>query len=101
MRKKMIEITLSIISLLRSCNQEEKAFWFEGKLKTIKETKLDIGEYKKELKEIREKIAGIGSFTDLALVPKQESRITKDQARQMQWDLAEQIDEIIGLLLKE
>lgn len=84
--------------LLRECNYFDKANWFEEKI-----SELNAGnknETINTLREIKSILAGMGSFSDLPLMPEKGSNITHSDAREIQWDLVEQLGDKITYQIK-
>lgn len=101
MKLELVKTVNEIIDLLKECNWQSKASWFEEKLDVINRNNEDTVDFISAIKAIKNIIAGMGSFTDLPLTPKKESKISKDEARKMQFDLAEELDALIIKLLNK
>lgn len=101
MKNELIKIIRSIIELLIECNWIDKANWFKEKLETIERSDEGSEEFIIILREIKKIIAGMGSFTDLPMIPKQNSKLSKGEARLKHFDLAEQLDKVIIVLLEK
>lgn len=99
MKQRFDQILREIASLLRLCRWEEKAEWFDERRKKTRPLAVQSPEFKSELRSIRKIIAGMGSFTDLPLVPPKGSGMREKEATARQWELANQLDEVIGQLL--
>ncbi|MBC8029829.1 MAG: hypothetical protein H7Z16_06940 [Pyrinomonadaceae bacterium] len=97
---KLDEVLRKIISLLRTCGVDKNAEWFEDRKDILARTQTESPEFQQTLLEIRNVIAGMGSFSDLSLIPLPSSGVTKDDAGRLQWDLAEELDEVIAELLQ-
>jgi|GEM_PF-2425009 len=77
-------------NLLRECGLNANAEWFDERGKTLRSVPSGTKESHAVLDEIDTALAGMGSFADLALSPKSD-RLTVQQARDEQWELAEAI----------
>jgi len=95
MKDKLLEVIGEIISLLKSCNLEDKARWFQERADQIKISERGTKDYLVELEKVRKVIAGMGSFSDLPMYPKKDSNISEEEASQRQWDLAARLGDLI------
>ena len=58
----------------------------------------DAQEHSEVLGEISSILAGMGSFSDLSLIPPPHYHMTRQALRERQWDLVEEIDQAIEAL---
>ena len=81
-----------LASLLRSCNQIDRAKWTEER-RALAATAAgnDLAEVKKEVRGV---LAGMGSLSDLYLVPEPGSGIDAAEARRRQFELVDRLDEL-------
>ena len=103
MKKQKIKIKnnlVDIANLLRACDCIDQAIWIEEKIKLINSRGASEFQYKKTLNAIDKIIAGMGSLSDLPLVPKKESNMSEQQARTLQWELLESLSENIERALQ-
>lgn len=100
MKNKLISTIGEIINLLMECNNQDRALWFEEKLNIIEKSSEDSEEFISAIKTIKSILVGMGSFTDLSLIPRKGSKLTIKEARIKKFDLAEKIDTIIIEFLK-
>lgn len=101
MKSELVNIITQIIYLLNECNWQNKALWFADKLDKINRYHEGTEEFISLTKDIQKIIAGMGSFTDLPLMPREESLLSYDYVRSMQFELAVRLDTVILKLLKE
>ena len=96
--EEIISLLNKAIWLLKECNYPDKALWFEEKVSDLKAgNKKEINNTLEEIKYI---LAGMGSFSDLPLIPKEGSNLNESDARYMQWDLVEQLGDKITYQIK-
>ena len=100
MKNKLIQIIANVIALLGDCELFDQADWFREKMNAIEKTDGSISELQPLAKEIRNIIAGMGSFSDLSLEPSKESGMSDDDANKEKWELADKLDHITGEILK-
>lgn len=78
-------------SLLKKCGQKEHAAWINEKTRAIKQDEGDPKKLKKHYKEIKNILGGMGSFSDLVLIPKKGSGLTAVKVEKTQRDLIEKL----------
>ena len=100
MKHKLIKILNEIVDLLKECNWQNKASWFEEKLIIIESCNVDSKEFISSIKAIKSILAGMGSFTDLPMIPVNDSKLSKEEARKKQFDLAKMLDVVVIKLLE-
>jgi hypothetical protein len=102
MKEKLFQTMDEIIDLLEKCDWDDKANWFKSKQQVLQKLDFNSEEFRRELAELDDIIAGMGSFTDLPLYPKKGAKLTAQEAKNRQWDLAEKlgaaVDEILAKL---
>ena len=86
--------------LLKRCGWTKEASWFETISTRIRASDPCSDEFDNCLEELDRSIAGMGSFTDLPLESIDGSQ-TKQELRNRQWDLAEQLGKAIEKIKKE
>lgn len=96
MKPQLIEIVEEIIALLRECSYVDQASWFSMGLNTIREASVDSQEFQATIDSMRAIMGGMGSFSDLSLVPVSGSTLTRDVARNKQWDLVERFADVFS-----
>lgn len=99
MKKNLIDTVEAIATLLALCSLDDQADWFRAKGATLRVERIDSPKFQEELRDIKRIIAGMGSFTDLSLTPGIGSGLNREEARLRQWELAEQLDVSIQMLL--
>jgi len=99
MKERLVSALGDVVELLLSCGLQSRADWFSLRLGVIRSSATSPEQLKITVREIRGIVAGMGSFTDLSLVPLKETGLTKDWARKKQWELADELDEVTGALL--
>ena len=62
---------------------------------------VDSDSFQNDLREVKSIIGGMGSFSDLPMIPNEDSNLTKDEARKMQWTLADDLYEEIGRITRQ
>jgi len=100
-KDKLIIVINSIMELLIECNLVNKADWFKAKLEIIQKNDEHSEKFNTAIGDIKKVIAGMGSFTDISMMPKQDSKLSEREARLKKFYLAEQLDEVIIALLKK
>jgi hypothetical protein len=97
MTKRLIQLLSEVRELLLTCGLPDRAKWFydfEVNLNDVSITKEKLCEILSKLDSI---LGGMGSFSDIPLTPSGE-KMTIQQARNLQWELAEKIgNEIMSL----
>jgi hypothetical protein len=101
MKSQLTAIINKIIYLLKECKWQNKALWFEEKLDVINKYDETALEFITAITQIKSILAGMGSFTDLPLMPSKDSGLSEDEARIMQFDLAKKLDIEINMLLNQ
>jgi hypothetical protein len=96
--EEIVELVAKTIWLLNECDLSDRAEWFEDKREILRKGSED--EVINALNEIDKILAGIGSFSDLPLIPKKGSVLNKLEAREMQWNLVEQLGDKIAFHIK-
>jgi hypothetical protein len=99
MKENLIGIIKKIINLLEQCGYYEKSEWFKKKMEVFLKHSVESNPFQSELKEVKSIIGGMGSFSDLSMTPNEGSKLTKNEARKMQWELADDLFEEIECLL--
>jgi hypothetical protein len=82
-----------LISLLQACGESDQAAWAEER-KSRAAAAANGGALDAVKKEVRDVLAGMGSLSDLYLVPKPGSGLTKEEARRKQFELVDRLDEL-------
>lgn len=100
MKEALIKAINEIIELLEACNWPDKANWFKERLARIEVYGEDSKEFLKTIKEVQSIIAGMGSFSDLPLVPRKGTSMSKEEAARKQWELGNRLDAIISAILQ-
>ena len=80
--------------LCEDCGYKDQADWFRSRIPKLQ----DCQERSQVLGEISGILAGMGSFSDLSLVPPPDYHMTEQALRTRQWDLVEEIGEAIAAL---
>lgn len=101
MKKRLKYLIEKVIGLLHQCGYNEKAEWFKEKLKIFNNCEVDSNEFQKNLREIKNILGGMGSFSDLSMVPGEGTNLSEDEARELQWKLSEELYDEIAKLLKK
>ena len=80
-------------TLCESSGYTDQSKWFLDRVGII--TSSGSSDLPTVLKEIKDMLAGMGSFSDLSLSPSPDSGMTREQARHRQWNLVSEIDKAI------
>ena len=88
------------IELLENCKHRDKAVWFRDNLNRLRVDGSQPSEIRKTAEAIRSVLAGMGSFSDLSLVPSAESGLSIRDAHQLQWALVEELDSVTEEILR-
>lgn len=99
MKDKLTNTIKEIINLLDICELDLQVAWLNERLEVIEREEIGTEIFQAKLKELKNIIAGMGSFSDLSLIPKATSGITKADAEKKQWELADDLDAAITELL--
>ena len=79
-----------LAALLRACNQVDRARWTEERRALASAASGDqLTEVKKEVRAV---LAGMGSLSDLYLVPEAGSGLDEAEARKRQFELVDRLD---------
>ena len=100
MKKDVLKVVTDVAGLLSECGWREKADWFLEVGSRIHDLEDDSVEFLEELRSLSQILVGMGSFTDLPLIPVEGSTLTELEARARQWDLAEDLGRLIRQVLK-
>ena len=102
MKEKLFRTMDEIVELLEKCDWDDNASWFRSKQQVLRKLDSHSEEFRRELAELKGIIGGMGSFTDMPLYPKKGGKLTAEEAKNRQWDLAERlglaVDEILAKL---
>jgi hypothetical protein len=101
MKEQLIRTLKKAVDLLAACNLPSRADWFNSRMDVIQSDATSPELFDKTVREIRGIIAGMGSFTDLSLVPSRTSALTEETARRLQWEIADELDEATAGLIKK
>jgi len=102
MREELLKYLNEAIELLEcSKHIDPYAFWLKKKIEMIKDSELDSKEFKKALKEVSESLVGMGSFDDIPIYPREDSKLSEKEVRKKQSELRTKIWETIENILNE
>jgi hypothetical protein len=90
-----------VIALLQECGMTTGGDWYCSKRDELRKAKKGSAVYNDLLKKIDHSLAGMGSFSDMPLVPQKGSLLTEEIAEKKQLILINEISETINHLLKE
>ena len=96
----LFEILSAIVRLLSNCGYSSQAEWFQQRLEIIRENEVTSAVSQEALLELRGIIAGMGSFSDLSLVPRAEVGLTRQQANALKCQLADRLDDEEAALMR-
>ena len=88
------------IELLENCKHRDKAVWFRNHLHRLRDQSNQPSEIRETVEAIRSVLAGMGSFSDLSLVPSAESGLSIRDAHRLQWSLVEELDSATEEILR-
>lgn len=84
--------TLGTISeLLRACRQPDQSRWFDDCSALLSTPYPDAECVRRTLDKLSQILFGMGSFTDLSLIPDPSAQLSKKEARERQFALAQQL----------
>ena len=95
--QKIICILDELSNLLFLCNQDIQANWLKHRTNILADTSKD--QEREILAEIKKSIAGMGSLSDIYLVPPHSSGLLKSQANKKLYELLKELDSEIHRLL--
>lgn len=96
MVSKIISIVEEIINLLAICGYTSQVEWFKERLEILSSNTSDSEIVHETLAEIRSVLGGMGSLSDLSMVPVDSSKMTREQANQLKWELIDLLDEEVA-----
>ncbi len=94
MTQALNQILDQVCQLLKECGWESKAEWFSDRREVLNDSLRGSAEFRKALEELKAATGGMGGFTDIPLTPN-SNRMTVQQARTKQWELAEALGDAI------
>lgn len=96
MSNEVLELLAQVIVLLEDCDWPEQAGWFADVRNALERPSSDA-ELQENLCKLDKALSGMGSFTDLPLVPK-SGNLSVEKARDLQWNLAQRLGEAVDRL---
>lgn len=100
MREKLFTTLCRVIDLLGICGEKNRAEWFGARLEILIREPSHSERFQQLIRELRGVLAGMGSFSDLSLSPSSDVELSRQEARDLQWQLIDELDEAIGELLE-
>ena len=100
MNEKLERALTRTIELLENCKHRDKAVWLRNHLRRLRDKGSQPSETRKTVEAIRSVLAGMGSFSDLSLIPSAESGLSIRDAHQLQWRLVEELDSVTDEILR-
>lgn len=100
MTERLIQLLARVKELLLNCGLSHRAEWFADLETNLKDVSIENEEMRKMLDKLDSVLGGMGSFTDIPLTPTVNG-LTVEQARDLQWELAEKIGKEIQALKKK
>ena len=97
--KSITQTIAEIVHLLRDCNYSQQADWFETRLTVLKTQEVSSEVSQIALRELKNVIAGMGSLSDLSMIPKDGCLLSREKANELKGSLSDQLDEQIATLL--
>ncbi len=101
MKSKLLTTLAEIIGLLTSCGEMTRAEWFRQKLLVLEREASSSAGFQVVIGELRRILVGMGSLSDLSLTPVASSGLTRQEIRNLQWQLVEDLDGAIRALQEE
>jgi len=99
MKTKLIFWIEQAIDLLDQCGYHDKSSWFQDKLLVLLQEDIRSNNFQDTISEMKDFIGGMGSFSDLSMLPTPDAKISLEEARELQWKISEELfDEIVSLL---
>jgi len=100
MTARLLNLLIEIEQLLKACGYDDHAKWFLERRVLLASEGLLRQRARSVLNELQSIIAGLGSFSDLSMVPTSFRGLGREEARTRQWDLADELDKEIEQILK-
>ncbi len=85
----------NVIQLLKECGETDRAKWFVERQAVVTAMPTASAEFQAAIHQVQDILVGMGSFSDLALTPRKHSTLTREMAREQQWDLTERLGTLI------
>ena len=95
MRDDFVSTVDDVIRLLNECNEGGRAQWFAERQAIMKASPTTSAEFQDAIAQVQDILVGMGSFSDLALTPRKHSALTREVAREQQWDLTERLGTLV------
>lgn len=99
-KNRLEHVLEEVVALLVECNHSDKAEWFCDRLHHLRDKNCTTSQLEEIAGQIRTILAGMGSFSDLSLVPSEDSDLSVRDAHELQWDLAEALDSVTEEILR-
>jgi len=100
MNEKLERALERTIELLENCKHSDKAVWFRDHLHRLRDEGSQPSAIRETAEAIRSVLAGMGSFSDLSLIPSTECGLSIRDAHQLQWRLVEELDSVTEDILR-
>lgn len=99
MKSQLINLIQIVIELLIDCGWEDNAKWFSEYESEIENVAQGSERFNELLEELDGVLSGMGSLSDLPLKDRTGKR-SEQEIRSLQWDLVEQLGDVIEKLRK-
>ncbi len=97
-RQQLLNVLEKVAHLLGECQHTDKASWFREHLAHVQNCPDDraLTEIARSVQTV---IGGIGSFSDLSLIPGPRSCLSIREAHDLQWELVDELDRVTAQIL--
>jgi hypothetical protein len=99
MKDRLINLMSEFVAILTDSGWHEQAEWFADVRNSLDSTPQDSSGFTSRLIELERALVGMGSIADLPLESK-SGKWTRQQLRERQWALVEQLGECVEELKK-
>jgi len=97
MKSQLIHLIQTVIELLNDCGWKDNAKWFSEYKSAIENVAQGSERFNELLDELDDVLSGMGSLSDLPLKDRTGKR-TEQEIRNLQWELVEQLGDVIEKL---
>ncbi|MDH5190282.1 MAG: hypothetical protein OEW89_03425 [Gammaproteobacteria bacterium] len=93
-KENILDTLIEITNLLDLCNIRDVSDLFRKDIDIIRDVDFNSDEGVTKLKNLKSKMVGMGSFTDIPLYPPESSSFSREDLEKKQLDLANKILEL-------
>jgi hypothetical protein len=95
MKDELIKTIEEVVELLHLCGMGYHARPLVEISDVLSREPVESKVFQEELRRLGNMLGGMGSLTDLSLVPEDEKAMSREDARKKQWELADALCELI------